>query len=385
MGYSAKAASIRKSAQKLQEYTDRINQISLGSVWNGENYNNINEKISNISTNVSAAIGNLNSYAGGLDKLQKYKDNDQKIKNINSQIQMIRSKINKNTKPWDASTYYGQIASLNYELNELVKENETLEGEIKNAMAAAGGVSSSASSSASLFASETGIYIDNMIETYSTNELDYLYSLVDKYANGKLKSTSLYNGVDPQFVEDGLNYIKGKYSQRDAAIYSGMFIMSMAADNGIKIPYHMDPKVDNSPYISTQTLVDGADCEVVTDWVVDKGRTDGFTWKIQNNYKNVGEPVIAEENAQNWTSVLPGDLFVNSGHVGVILGNDLNNRTFICMEATMGDHHAVAVTTRTYEEMLAENYQIQNMSSVYASSNDEYSIPNYEQYTSNNN
>ena len=330
MGYSAKAASIRSSVKNLKEYVENIKGISFGSIWTGDNYNNFDNSLLTASNNISSIADNLENYANGLDKLQQYKNNAERIKELNSQIQSIKNRITKDIGASTISSYNSQIASLNCELAKLIEENTSLKSEIKGAMSAVGGSGSGASLASPSLSTKSTTYVDDMVKKYLSNDLSYLYDLVDKYSSGTLERSSLYNSVDQQYIEDGLEYIQNKYSQRDAAIYSGMFIMSVAANSGVKIPYVMDPKVDNSPYISTKTLVDGADCEVVTDWVVDKGRTDGFTWKAKNNYKNVGEPVLAEENAQNWVSVLPGDLFVNSGHVGVILGNDPVNQTFIC-------------------------------------------------------
>mgnify|MGYP003308511079 FL=1 len=158
--------------------------------------------------------------------------------------------------------------------------------------------------------------------------------------------------------------IKKRYSGREAAINSALFILKMAADKGVKIDYHAHGTVGREPYVPTEDVALGVDCNPFASWVIDKGTENGFQWRPVEEFHKVGTTIEYE----NWNTAQPGDIFVRTvgseKHVGVIVENRPESGEFVCAEAS-GSGAGIILQTRTYASLKNTGNKIKDLTNVY--------------------
>lgn len=135
-------------------------------------------------------------------------------------------------------------------------------------------------------------------------------------------------------------------------------MLKLAADKGVNLDYKHQGTTVSAPYVPTSVVVNGVDCNPWTSWVVDKGTKRGFQWRPVDGFHSVGERL------NNWTKAQPGDVFVNDGHVGVIIENNPQKNNFVIAHAS-GTRIGIVLQNKSYSELQGGGYEIRNMTSVY--------------------
>ena len=344
MGYSELASSIRSNADVLTNSITTLRGLNFSSIWQGAASDNLITLLNQAIAKLSAEHSLLNSFASILDNVQKYKDNKTKINNLISQYNSIPNTQANRSKKSDLSTA----------ISNLKTDNEELKQNIINAL-----------SSVSVDVLDANVIAANMV-TQTSYEID-VNSLLAQYRAGLRKladGDSLYNYVSEEQVLAGLQDIQNRYSGREAAVNSALYILKLAADCGIKLDYQHKGTTGYDPYVPTAQLASGIDCNPFASWVVDKGTENGFQWRPVGSFKSVGQAIPYE----NWSSAQPGDVFVVSndtqGHVGIIIENHPETGTFVCAEAS-GSQVGIILQTRSYASLRGTGYSIQDMTNVY--------------------
>ena len=123
----------------------------------------------------------------------------------------------------------------------------------------------------------------------------------------------------------------------------------LAADKGVKYCYtNSGANLTSVPYNTNEQLVDGMDCCAFVSWAINKGSEEPFHWQGLQGLSSIGDEI-------NYDVALPGDIFVKansdgSGHVGLIISNDPDNKTFIVAEAR-GPGYGITLNFINYEEL----------------------------------
>lgn len=345
MGYSALASSIRSNAELLTDSITAIRSLNFASAWTGTASETLTGTLNQAVAKLSAEQSGLNFFASILDNVQKYKDNKEKLANIETEYNKIpNTQANYNQK----MQIWGQI-------KQLYQENQTLRESIISALA-----------SVDVDVLDANVIAANMV-TIPSYMLD-VNSLLAQFRSGRLRKLadgdSLYNYVSEEQVLAGLKDIQNRYSGREAAVNSALYILQIAADCGIKLDYQHKGTVGSQPYVQTSQLASGIDCNPFASWVVDKGTKNGFQWRPVGSFKSVGQAIPYEY----WNNAQPGDVFVVSnntqGHVGIIIENHPESGTFVCAEAS-GSISGIILQTRSYSSLRSRGYSIQDMTNVY--------------------
>lgn len=343
MGYSSIASSIRTKNSAVTDSINAISNISFSGNWKGSAYESLTSKVNDLLDKLKKEQENVLKYADALDKLQKYKDNKKIISNYKSKLASCPTTAKyKNVR----SQYANAISNGE-------KTNASLRREIVNIMSSFGAVSSES------------IMLD--LSAMTNGKVNYtidVHALLEIYKSGKLTKlsdgVSLYKYVPEEQVLQMLSNIQTQYSGREAAVNSALLMLSLAAQNNVKLDYEHKGTKGQEPYVPTKEVASGVDCNPFASWVVDKGTKNGFQWRPVGCFKEVGTTIPQS----NWNQAQPGDVFVSDGHVGVIIENDPSTNTFICAEAS-GSNAGIILQTRTYSSLKNNQYQIRDMTNVY--------------------
>ncbi len=343
MGYSSIATSIRSKSSLVSDSLSAISNISFSSNWKGSAYESLTSKVTEIIGKIEKEQSNINTFADALDKLQKYKDNKKTISNYKSKL-----------SSYPTTAKYKNIRSqYSSAISALENSNSNLRKEIVAVMSSFGAVSSES------------IMLDlGAITNGNINYVIDVHALLEIYKSGKLTKlgdgVSLYNYIPEEQVLQMLSNIQSEYSGREAAVNSALLMLSLAAQNNVKLDYEHKGTKGQEPYVPTAQVASGVDCNPFASWVVDKGTENGFQWRPVGCFKEVGTAIPQS----NWDQAQPGDVFVSDGHVGVIIENDPSTNTFICAEAS-GSNVGIILQTRTYSSLKKNDYQIRDMTNVY--------------------
>lgn len=362
MGYSVLATNVRNKLTGLDDSITALNNVSFDGVWKGSAKDSLTSSLEDLITKLNIERSKVDAYAGLLDNLQAYKDNKLMIAALQSQLYSI---------PATEENAYKRsyLSSL---IQENTAANEQLKVSLQNAFSSFGSV---------------GVELNLVTYTVPTNaeylvdvqELKAMYdnrwgdadgisgNPLTKLANGE-SIYDYYNQVDENgnviegsgkaYVEGLITSIQETSSGREAAVNCALTMLKLAADQGVKLDYEHKGTMGIEPYVPTSEVASGVDCNPFASWVVDKGTENGFQWRPVGEFKYVGETL------SDWTQAQPGDVFVNDGHVGIIIENDPETGTFTCAEAS-GTEVGIILQTRSYSSMQSKGYQVQDMTNVY--------------------
>lgn len=371
--YSEISGKVNGNSGDLSYGLERIDAIPFGGVWQGEAYDCLSGYLRIASNKMLIEQGNIVTFTSAMNLLEKYKANKEKIGQLTAEL---------NALP-DDEEYDGQRSALQQQIQKLTQENMELRTTIITLLSSI----KANSAELSLVTFSTGKTLDYIQPNLS---LDYdVYQILAAYQNrwgdsdgnsdpvlmqlhGSDSLYDYYNQIDQngnvikgsgeKYIKSVLANIQQKYSGRDAAVNSALAILKLAADKGVKLDYKHKGTAHN-PYVSTDDLVTGIDCNPFTSWVVDKGVESGFQWRPVGGFHSVGE------HLDDWSQAQPGDVFVhtsdgNGNHVGIIIANDPEHGIFITAEAKGGDI-GIVTTTRSYASLKGQGYEVRDMTSVY--------------------
>ena len=376
MGYSAIADQVNSQSKNIINKLNSIEKISQGSIWNGSAYDNLNENLKSATNKGWIENGNLATFASAMYQLQQYKNNKEMISQLSAQLSSIPNDIK----------HSNQRASISAKISALESKNRQLRGAIQSLLSSI----NSNKSEINQITFEFGSQEEYLISKDDMNLEFDLYKILSAYENTnndentdpilekleyKQMLSEYYNQIDSngnviegsgmEYIVSVIEDVQKKYTGREAAVNSALAVLKLAADKGYKIDYEAHGTSSREPYVSTETLLEGIDCNPFTSWVVDKGTPGGFQWRPVPNFESVGETM------DDWTKAQPGDVFVYSegngtayGHVGVIIENDPENKVFITAEAK-GKEAGIVLTTRDYDSLARGNYKVQDMTNVY--------------------
>lgn len=354
MGYSAIVASIKGKQTAINDAATAIESIKFDSVWSGGAHDKLTSSLKMITDNLKQQEASISEFCTGLALLQNYKDNKQKISALSASLSVLP-----NTKE-----HANERSAIQANINELVATNERLRTSIESAMNSVTAIASAGVSSV----------------TVNYGDLNYMYDLAEIYAmyntSGQLRKLNdgqslykLYDQYDEQgnLVVSGKDYVEGlilqiqqRYNGREAAVNSALAMLQLAADKGVKLDYEHKGTRGQEPYVPTEQVASGVDCNPFASWCVDKGTPGGFQWRPVGSFKSVGTTIPYEE----WYRAQPGDVFVSDGHVGIIVANYPDRKEIITAEAS-GSTAGIITKTKTYATMRQYGNQIQDMTNVY--------------------
>lgn len=358
MDYSGIASTLRSKCSELEASVSDAKGVSFDSVWSGGAHDSMTASLTNLFSKTNTEISNIRSFASALDSLQKYKEHKEKIAALKTQYYNIP-----NTKENQS-----RRASLRSQFNSLEVSNNQARKSIISAISNYGSVSS-----------------EIEVVTYDPSGEDYgqfifdVDSLVARYANGgngkplvKLGDyASLYDyynkldangnpieGTGKQYVEGIIKGIQEKYSGRDAAVNCALAMMQLAADKGVKLDYQHKGTAGIEPYVPTEQVASGVDCNPFVSWCVDKGVEDGFQWRPVGNFRSIGNEISRD----NWNTAKPGDLLSSEGHIIMIVDNDPDKKIFTIVHAA-GGSRGILVEEASYSNF--GEYSVRDMTAVY--------------------
>lgn len=167
-------------------------------------------------------------------------------------------------------------------------------------------------------------------------------------------------------VQARLDAVKEKYgSGRDTAVLSGLTLMNMAAQYGIKLTYGASPAKGLAAGIDP---AETSDCRNWVSWGVDQGNDgDVPSWNVGQlllGYKGGPENVV-RHGVGDYSQLMPGDAIGRgSDHVAMVIANDPQARTITVSEAS-GHGTGVNLRTMSYKRAIELNYIGTDMSSYY--------------------
>ena len=342
--------------------TDILNMNSVSfDGWTGSAKGTYEGSFNTAMSNLETEFEKVAIFSELLAQVEVYKQRKEEIARLQSQLSSLP----------DDEEYSAQRASLAAAISNLQAENEQLKAALNAAFGAFGGVGSKLS-----------INMSNLEITSSQNatiKLEFdINSLLATFKNGKLhylnNGESLYDyyGGDEagrEYVRQVLAQIQSRYSGREAAVNSALALIQLCADAGIKIDYEHKGTLGVQPFVPTDEVASGVDCNPMASWIVDKGTPGGFVWRPVGEFKGVGE------TCTDWTLAQPGDVLVCDGHVATIVANDPANNQFITVESSNG----VEIKVRTYNAMKSGGYQVRDMTNVYNGTENTYR-PIFDQY-----
>lgn len=209
-------------------------------------------------------------------------------------------------------------------------------------------------------------YITLISELISANKNAAIYSgdvskLYDTYdENGQRVAGSGMN-----YINEQLDGVLMTYTGREAAVNSALMALKLAADKGVKYCYrHEGSNMTSVPYNTNEQLVSGMDCCEFVSWAINKGSTEPFHWQGVSGLSTMGQKI-------DYVEAQPGDIFVKynsdgSGHVGMIIANDLEQESFIIAEAK-GFDEDIILDEITYSYLKQRGYQINSYKEYYES------------------
>ena len=337
-----------------------MNNISFDG-WKGSAKDSYLSSYKSNMSNLEIEFDKIGIFSELLAQVEVYKQRKEEIARLQSQLSSI---------PNDEE-HSAQRASLAASISQLQSENDQLKAALNAAFASFGGVGTKLSLNTSLF--DFGASQNATIQVeFNINEL------LEKFKSGKLhylnNGESLYDyyGGDEQgqaYVREVLAKIQSTYTGREAAVNSALALIQLCADAGIKIDYEHKGTMGIQPFVPTDEVATGVDCNPMASWIVDKGTPGGFVWRPVGEFKGVGE------TCTDWTTAQPGDVLVSDGHVATLVANDPANNQFITVESSNG----VEIKIRTYSSMKSGGYQVRDMTNVYNGTEDTYR-PIFDQY-----
>ncbi len=330
-----------------------LNNVSFGG-WTGSAKDSYFSSFNSSMSDLQIEFEKVGIFSELLAQVEVYKQTKERIEALQSQY---------NSLPSD-DEYDSQRASLAAEINQLTAENEQLKAALNAAFGSFGGVGTKLSLNTSYFNFSTSqsntirleFDINQLLENFKAGKLHYLNqgeSLYDYYGGG---------ATGQAYVREVLAKIQATYSGREAAVNSALALIQLCSDAGIKIDYEHKGTTGKQPYVPTDEVATGVDCNPMASWIVDKGTPGGFVWRPVGEFKSVGTTL------DDWSSAQPGDVLVSDGHVAVIVANDPANNQFITVESSNG----VEIKTRTYNAMRGGGYQVRDMTNVYNGTENTY-------------
>lgn len=376
MGYSAIASALRTKCSELESVVSETTNISLDSVWSGSAHDSMSTGLSGLISKTKSEISNVNSFASALDSLQTYKDNKEKIGELTTQLNNMP-----NTKEYRSSR--SNLSSL---INSLIASNTKLRTSIINSISGFSSVSAEVEVvSYDPSVEDYGQYIvdiDTLIAAYAGNSsagaLRMLSggSLYDYY-NSYDADGNVIEGSGKAYVEGIIADIQKEYSGRDAAVNSALAILQLAANKGIKLDYEHKGTTVTEPYVPTEQVASGVDCNPFVSWCVDKGVEDGFQWRPVGDFQYIGTEISKED----WSTAKPGDLLSSEGHIIMIVDNNPEKETFTIAHAS-GTERGILIEETPYSS--CNGYSVRDMTNVYNGTDDTDRWNAFSQYVDPN-
>ncbi len=361
MGYSALASTLRTKCSELEGFVSDTKSISLDSVWSGSVHDSASKSLTDLISKTETEISNIRTFADALDSLQKYKDHREKINQLKLQYyNMPNTEENKTAR--------SNLSSL---INTLTVSNTQARNTIINTISQFGAVTSEIEVvTYDPSVEDYGQFIvdvDKLVAAYANNYYDdnpadpltilnggSLYEYYNKYdENG-----NVIEGSGKAYVEGVIKGIQEKYSGRDAAVNSALAILQLAADKGIKLDYEHKGTNGYEPYVPTEQVASGVDCNPFVSWCVDKGVEGGFQWRPVGNFQSIGTRI----EYSDWNTAKPGDLLSSEGHIIMIVDNNPETGTFTIAHAS-GGTRGILVEEKAYSSF--SGYSVRDMTAVY--------------------
>lgn len=361
MGYSAIASTLRGKCTELEGTLSGAENVSIDSVWTGSASDNATTSLKEVMAKVEKEISNINSFADALDSLQNYKDTKEKIASLKSEYNSIPATDENQSRRVNLSSV----------INSMQVSNNQLKNKLISAFAGFSSVSSeievvsydpsSEDYGQFLFSVENlvALYANNYTDSNPDDPLKILQggSLYDYY-NSYDADGNVIEGSGKAYVEGIITNIQKKYSGREAAVNSALAILQLAADKGIKLDYEHKGTNPYQPYVPTEQVASGVDCNPFVSWCVDKGVEGGFQWRPVGSFQSVGDKIERD----NWTSAKPGDLLSSEGHIIMIVDNDPEKQTFTIAHAS-GGSRGILIEEKAYSSF--GSYTVRDMTNVY--------------------
>lgn len=341
-----------------------IKNISFAGVWSGKAYDNLSGALESTLSRVEKERTNLDTFSKAMEKLQKYKENKMKIEELTKEINAI---VIPSDDEEAAAQAAAQKAALEAERSKLEAENKELRATIESLL----GTITAISSEIEVIAFDLSNYKDYMEYIEDLAELKAKYDTAG-YLRMLGAGDSLYNYYNVydesgNLIMSGKDYVEGvivdiqeKYSGREAAVNSAIAILALAADKGIRINYEHAGTTGKYPYVRTESVATGVDCNPFVSWCLDKGVPGGFQWRPVQNFKSIGTGYDYE----NWSQAKPGDVLCNGGHVTIILDNDPATGQFLIAEAS-GQVAGIRTKSVSYQTLRNNGYSCRDMTGIY--------------------
>lgn len=345
----------------LDAIESSIRTTAFDAIWSGAAHTSLTGTLTSLMKKVDVEKSKLNSYFAALNDLEQYRQNKEEINRLSTRLHFIP----------DTKKNEGERAAIVRQIQELKSKNAELRSKIESVMSSI----SSIGSEANLVSYDVNFnYIADVNELL--NRYDYTLTdeeraagltLLNQLHNGK-SLADYYNSVDEngqviegsgyQYILNVMTAVQNTYSGREAAVNSALAMLKLAADKNVKLDYVHKGTRGEEPYVSTANVLTGVDCNPWTSYCVDKGTANGFQWRSVSEFHGVGE------NLADWSKAQPGDVFVNSGHVGIIIENDPANKKFVVAEAK-GQQVGIVLNVRSYNNLASDGYSIRDMTNVY--------------------
>lgn len=339
------ATVIGNRTKSVTSARESIQSLDFASVWSGDAYNSMIPRLNAKTNELKLVEDDITLFREALTELDRYKELKQKIESLSNELSSLS-----NTKENE-----GRISALQAEISTLTREKEELKTSINNKITSICGTE--------ITKSDTSI-VDAVED--ATKEFDYIVDInnleqVLKHSRIIGANENLYNYYDRSYIYGVLQNVQNKYTGREAAVNSVLAVLELCAQKGIRLNYEHSGTVSTQPYVATDYIANGVDCNPFVSWCVDKGTPGGFQWRPVENFLGVGNNI-------DYSYGQPGDVLVASNdaahHVMFVVKNDTANKRVTIAHAS-GQVNGIYMSTASYNELASQGYSMRDMTQVY--------------------
>ncbi len=342
MKYDSISKDIKTMYVAVKEYISEIRNIGLGTVWSGDAYNNLSNKLNEVLEKFEIEVTNLENYTKALEYMDVYIQKLEELDKLETELNNLSDDEDDQARRSELITKIAQLEAEVGELKQKITELIVFK------------VSDSGSYDLVAFEIDENSYKDF---TYLV-DLDKLIFLSDEKMLVPLDDDeTLYDYYTDEEIETTLESIKANYSGREASVNCALALIQMAADVGKKLKYGGSRDIYD--------IAIRSDCSVFASWAINQGtENEDFT------KKNVITLADSGKKYQSYSEAKPGDVLYHLGsdrskyHATFLVKNDTENKIVTIAEAS-NKKNGVRLRTMSYDTLRQSGYKAVDMSEYY--------------------
>lgn len=314
----------------LENDYSNINSLleSLKGSFNGESATKLCNDLSTSLEQLKSQITLVNSLTKVLPLLDDHSTNVKTLNDYKSKKNNWTSDNPEDTNPYSrtVSSYESKVSTIETQItnqmptissvtSSITLINPTIDFSYKNYTHDASAILSLVKSGLNVsYGSAYQTLIDKAIGSWIDGFKNNSYNL----RTGVLSTYYTADEIDSLIETESIGA-----TPREKAVIAALTIIELGIDNNMKSQYKLSTKCFNSvsrPY-DTKTLINnGADCASYVSWALNTSSSSNFNNATLETIRRQGTKT-SYENLQ------PGDIIYNSGHVAMVINNQISNNS----------------------------------------------------------